>query len=574
VNVVQDSVLEVPATGAQGGATCLLERTTPVRQLIELEPLFKSRRGLFLLMLVTLVSVGLVRCAMYWGGMPGWDDAAHVYKVFLLRDGYGVTWDNFWYGGSYGAITYGVLYYWLAQYIPGPVVVTVASGFLPVLFYLYYSRAWRIDDIWPAWMFALILGLYQANGQDPFLVALCLSMGGLALLAARRPFLGALLTGIGLFCNPLALFVVGVLLLGDLVGRPALRRRILVFGLCGLPFLAVKAFIALAFPEPSSYLNELSTIMLFLAFALAGVALSGVNAVHWRRPLVALFGLYALICLASYALHTSLGNNVGRFYFILGLPLLFLLRNDRLKRPLGVFPLAIIPITLFALISMSSVFNHYTNHMDLRQTEASYFTPALAAAQRYYDPDHRIHVVALRRHWEAYYFPKAGYPITRGWYRQADAIHGQFFYEGYDADDYEGWLRSMGVRYVFLPSEPLDRWSWHEKGLLKSSPAFTVEARVPGWTIYRFRDDDPLLVPLDGGAARVTEQTHLAVRLLAERPGRYLLKVTWSPYWEASGGARLAEGSDRWTVVTLPAAGTYELRMHVTLARCLDQVGL
>ena len=208
--------------------------------LVRREAWLKTRRGLAFLTVVTLVGVGLVRVAMYWGGMPGWDDAAHVYKVFLLREGYGVLWDSFWYGGSYGAITYGVVYYWFAQYIPGPVIVTVASGLLPALFYLYYSRAWGLDDVWPAWMLAGVLGVYQANGQDPFLVALCLSMGGLALLAAGRPAVGAVLTGVGLFANPLGLFVAGVLLLGDLAGRPALRRRILVFGLCGLPFLALE----------------------------------------------------------------------------------------------------------------------------------------------------------------------------------------------------------------------------------------------------------------------------------------------------------------------------------------------
>ena len=92
--------------------------------------------------------------------------------------------------------------------------------------------------------------------------------------------------------------------------------------------------------------------------------------------------------------------------------------------------------------------------------------------------------------------------------------------------------------------------------------------------MYRLLEAEPLLAALDGGAARVVEQTHLGLRLLAERPGRYLLKVTWSPYWTASGGASLAEAEGRWIEVTLPAAGAYELRFDVTLDRVLDQVGL
>ena len=51
--------------------------------------------------------------------MPGWDDAAHAYKVLLLRGGDSVFWDTYWYGGGYGAITYGFVFYWLAQYVSG-----------------------------------------------------------------------------------------------------------------------------------------------------------------------------------------------------------------------------------------------------------------------------------------------------------------------------------------------------------------------------------------------------------------------------------------------------------------------
>ena len=37
----------------------------------------------------------------------------------LLRDGQSVFWDNYWYGGGYGALTYGFVYYWLAAVVPG-----------------------------------------------------------------------------------------------------------------------------------------------------------------------------------------------------------------------------------------------------------------------------------------------------------------------------------------------------------------------------------------------------------------------------------------------------------------------
>ncbi len=540
----------------------------------DLERRLKGRRGLLALALVATAAVGVVRALMYWQGLPGWDDAAHVYKVFLLREGQGVFWDTFWYGGSYGAVTYGFVYYWLAQYVPGPVLVTLASGLLPLFWYLYQRTAWRIDDVWPAWLFVAVLCMYQANGQDPFVVALCLTMGGLALLAVGRRVLAALLVGVGVFANPLALFVAGVLLLADFVGRPGLRRRYLVFAAWLAPFVLVRVAVGVAFSEPTAYLNEFNQVVLFLSFALVGFALAGLNATHRRRPLAALFVVYAAIVLASYLTPGSpLGNNVGRFYMVFGVSLLLLLRNDRLRRVAGVVPLSLVPIVLFGLLQVSSAYSHFTNHSDLRGTQAAYFAPALEAAARLYDPDHRLHVVALRRHWEAYYFPREGYPITRGWFRQADAIHNGLFYEGYDAGEYLAWLRRMGVAYVFLPDEPLDPWSRHERGLLIDTPQLRQVERLDGWRVFAVGDPQPLLVALDGGEGSVTAMEHLAVRFRVSQAGTYLLRVTYTPYWRLEGGS-VRRGRDRFTEVELPAPGEYELRISVTPGAVLARLGL
>lgn len=539
-----------------------------------IEARLKWPGGLVALTVVALVAVVVTRALMYWNGLPGWDDAAHVYKVFLLREGQGIFYDTFWYGGSYGAITYGFVYYWLAQYVPGPVLAALASGLLPLFYYLYQREAWEADDVWPAWLFIVILCTYQANGQDPFVVALCMSMAGLALLAAGRRVLAALLVGVAVFANPLALFVVGVFLLADFAGRPSLRRRYLVFAAWLAPFVLARLAIGVAFAEPSGYLNEFNQVVLYVSFALVGLALAGVNAAHPRRPFAVLFIVYAALVVASYVIPGSpLGNNVGRFYFVFGVSLLVLLRNDRLRRLFGVVPLSLFPIVLFGLLQVSSAYSHYTNHTDLRGTQESYFAPALAAAERLYEPDHRIHVVALRRHWEAYYFPSAGFPITRGWYRQADAVHNQLFYEGYDAAEYLAWLRRMGVAYVFLPDEPLDSWSRHERGLLIDSPVLRQVERLDGWRVYRVGDPQPLLVALDGGTGRVVAMEHLAVRVAVERPGRFLLKVTYTPYWRLDGGA-VREGADRFTEIEVPVPGEYELRLEVTAGAVLEQLGL
>ncbi len=543
-----------------------------------LESWLRTRRGLLVLWLVTTAAVTVVTLLMRWGGVPGWDAAAHVYKVFLLRRGDSIFWDNYWYGGGYGAITYGFVFYWLAQYIPGALIVIVAAGTVPVSFYLYVRDMWKIADVWPAWGMALVMSMYLAHGQDPFVLALALTMGGLALLARRHPLWAALPVAVGIFANPLGFVVVVPFMLTDFILRRGARRRYLLFAAALAPAVIVRLSLGLAFSEPGSYLNETSQLMVFLGFALIGLALAGVNAVHPRRPFVVLFLVYAVVCVGSFVTPGSpLGNNIGRFFMVFGLPLLLLLRHTRLRRPFRYGELAIIPIVLFAMLQFGTAGSHYLNAVERPQTTRAYFAPALAAARGLYDPDYRFHVVALRRHWEAFYFPEAGYPITRGWYRQSDAIHDGLFYTPYDAADYVAWLQSMGVRYIFSPVDGLlDPWSKREARLLESSPAFVLTEKTGAWRIYRLRDAKPLLVPQPGSAAAtgdVLAVGHQRIDFTVSEPGTYWLKVTWSPYWVLSGGpGRVVSRPDRFMDLRLAKAGTYSLRFEVTPAKAVHEV--
>lgn len=537
-----------------------------------IEARFKSRRGLVALWLVATAGAAATALLMWHGGVPGWDDAAHVYKVFLLRHGQSIFWDNFWYGGGYGAINYGFVFYLLALFVPAKVIAVVAAGALPPLFYLYQRDMWKIDDIWPAWFLALVMSLYLAHGQDPFLLGLALTMGGLVLLARSRPVLAALLVALGIFANPLAFVVAGVFMLADVLARPELRPRYVIFFVAVAPFVAVRVLFGVVFAEPGAYLNETTQLLLYLGFALAGIGLAGVNAVHARRPFFVLFVTYAALCLGSFVTPGSpLGNNIGRFFMVFGLSLFFLLRHSRLRRPYPSGDLAMVAVVLFAILQLSTSYSHFTRQDEWPQTHKAFFSPALATASQLYDPNYRLHVVALRRHWEAAYFPEAGFAITRGWYRQADAIHNRLFYQNYNTENYVTWLRHMGVEYVFLPDAPLDVWSAHEATILKASRAFSEVRRTGHWTIYRLRSPEPLAVGLKGGTARVLSMGHREFKVAVDRPGMYLVKVTWSPYWVVGGGpGRLSLGPDRFIYLQARAPGTYTVRFHVTLAKTLS----
>ncbi len=541
------------------------------------ESWLRTRRGLLTLWLVTTAAVALVTVLMHVGGVPGWDDAAHAYKVFLLRRGGSIFWDTYWYGGGYGAITYGFVFYWLAQYVPGAVIVVIAAGTVPVSFYVYVRDLWKIDDVWPAWGMALVMTLYLAHGQAPFVLALALTLAGLALLARRHPVWAALPVAIGIFANPMGLVVVAPFVLTDLLVRGAERRRYLVFAAALAPAVAARFLLGWSFSEPGAYLNETSQLLVYLGFALVGVGLAGINAAHARRPFIVLFLVYAVLCVGSFVTPGSpLGNNIGRFFMVFGLPLLLLLRHTRLRRPFRYADFAIVPIVAFAVLQFGTATSHYLNTVERPQTTRAYFAPALAAARQLYDPDYRFHVVALRRHWEALYFPEAGYPITRGWYRQADAIHNSFFYTPYDASEYVAWLRSMGVKYIFSPvAGPLDPWSKREARLLESSPAFRMVEQAGAWRVYELVPAEPLLVPQPpspaAGTGTIRRVGHLRIDFSVSKPGTYWLKFTSSPYWVLEGGTgEVTPRPDRFMDVTLAAAGDYTLRFEVTPARMLD----
>ena len=316
-----------------------------------------------------------------------------------------------------------------------------------------------------------------------------------------------------------------------------------------------------------------------VAVAFVGVALAGVNAAHPRRPFLVLFLVYAALCVGSFITPGSpLGNNIGRFFMVFGLPLLLLLRHTRLRRPFRHGDLAVVAIAAFAILQFATATSHFFNAVERPQTTRAYFAPALAVAEDLRDPDYRLHVVALRRHWEALYFPEAGHPITRGWYRQADAIHNAFFYAPYDSDEYVSWLRSMGVRYVFLPLQaPLDPWSLPEAGLLEGSSAFRLVAQPGEWRVYRLVDAEPILVPEatgPGGPARgdISFFGHERIIFSVTAPGVYRMKVTSSPYWVLDGPGRVEPRRDRFMDLHLSRAGTYTLRFEVTPAKALDSL--
>ena len=523
------------------------------------------------------VLLAAVALAMHLAGLSGVDAAAHAYKIDQLRHGLGaIFWDSSWYGGAYSVIDYGPLYYLCALVVPGIVVVVLAAGSLPLLTHLYLRRTYGVAGYLPALVLTVVLCLYLSNGQDPFLFGLALMMGALALLAHKRPAPAALAAGLALFCNPLVLVVGGVFLVADFIARPELRRPYLVFLAWLAPFLVARGALSLVFTERAAYLDDFDQIARPLAFSLAGAALSWFSQKEQRRHFVTLFLTYAVVCVLALAVRPlPLGNNVNRFFMVFAVPLLLaavpwpaLRRLPAARRAPLLLGLALVVVAgSSAWQQLATPAGHLFFPPSPQAADAAFFAPALHWAGAHVDAQHRVHVVALNKHWEAFYFPRAGYAITRGWYRQEDIIHNALFLPPhYNGSTYVAWLRSMGVRYVFLPHAPLDFTSKDEPAILAGSSDFTVAAQLRGWTVYQLRRPGLLFGPASGatGGAKVLALGHRSARLLVPGAGTYILRVSWSPFWRLRAGAgRLSRAGGDWILLHADAAGTYSLQFRV-----------
>jgi hypothetical protein len=527
-----------------------------------------AHNGLFWLTVLPPVALGLAGLTLWALHIPGGDEAAHAYKTALAARHTGFVWDNFWYGGSFGTITYGFVYYFVAQYLGGRVVVALAAGLLPLLFHVYFRRAFGLQSKRPAWALAAILVLYIVTWQNPYLLALALVFAGLVAVAYGRPAVGALLVGVSLFTNPVAIIAGFVLGFADFVAHPPARRRLLLFAGFVAPFVIVRAAFIVLFPEGGWYMRESIVALKAFAFAGLGFVVSAYSADPERRGKQVMFATYAAVCVLAYALpQNALGNNVVRLFYLVGVPLLLTIERPRLPRV--VTTVAVIAV---AVVQLASPFVYFQRTEDFRDSRAAFWTPALSFAAGVYSPDFRVHVLSTRAHWDAYYFPVNGFPITRGWFRQADALHARLFYGVYDAPEYIAWLREMGVQYVFLPHCPLDWTSAREPAILAGSRAFTVAFESSDWTVYRLRDASPLAVAAGGGRASVEAIDHSSVTVRVGQAGDCLVKVTWSPYWAASGGAGIARSADDFVVLRAPAAGVYHLRIEVTACKLLGRL--
>jgi hypothetical protein len=522
-----------------------------------------ARRRVVWLLLGSIGLITVAAVAMRLAGFTGWDTPAHLYKIAVLRQGGSLLWDNEWYGGAYQMVSYGFVFYWLAQFINYSVLVVASTAVLPILFYAYMRRVYDVTSVLPAAALAGVLVVYLANGQDPFLFALALTMAGLVAAAYERRLVAAALIGVACFANPVAATVGAIFFVAQYLALPRRRAGLRRLALYVLPFVAARLVLALFFWETATYLYRPIEVVAYVAFGAVGVAGALLSRDSQRGAKATLFATFGVVAITAVVLPANpMGGTFGRFFFVFGVPLLLTLRKVRLPRV--VLVVAVAGAALGQLIVPAT---HFVSPAQGASAKPDFFASALAWAAVHHDPDYRFHVVALANHWEAYYFPVDDFAITRGWYRQSDALHNELLNERrFSAAQYVAWLHEMGVRYIFLPAAPLDLSGRQETEILSMDPRFTAVYRNPEWTVFRLAGALPIVQPARGdGTARVLALDRESIVLNVSAPGAYVVKVSYSPYWQvAAGVATLSRERHDFIVLHARTAGEFELRIVVT----------
>ena len=107
------------------------------------------------------------------------------------------------------------------------------------------------------------------------------------------------------------------------------------------------------------------------------------------------------------------------------------------------------------------------------------------------------------------------------------------------AKAYEAWLRSQGVRYVLLPDAQPDYSALNEARLIRSGKTSLVPVfRSAHVIVYQLPGATPLITGAGDASVLWLYPTHIVA--LVDGPGRYEVRVRWSPYWRVIHRLRVA----------------------------------
>jgi hypothetical protein len=389
-------------------------------------------------------------------------------------------------------------------------------------------------------------------GTYSYALGLAAGLGALCALQRGRRWLAAGAAALTLGFSPLAFVFLCLMLLALLLVRRGAPHRLVLGGAIGA-MAALQLALLVFFPSSGPYPFRLLELGAVLTVTVLGAALAR-NA-RLGAPLAAFFLVWGAASILMFLVATPVGENLTRLRSLV-FPLMLLTAFVARFRPRW---LAALALTAALTYNVAPYVAPLLERTDVRPANREFWAGAVEFLGQRSGPGYRVEVVPTFDHWEAYWLPRAGIPIARGWYRQIDIARNELFYERpLAAAAYRRWLRSMGVRFVVLPETRLgQKGEEREARLLRSGRSGLRRVFGDGKVaIYELPAAEPIL----SGPGTITRFTHSRVEGTLEEPGRYLLKVRYTRYWRVRAGSVCVErASGGMTRLTATRPGRFAL---------------
>jgi hypothetical protein len=486
------------------------------------------------------------------------DLAAHTFRADYFEHYGFAIWNGSWYGGHY-MLSYSVLFPPLSALLSPVWAGALAATACAWLFDGLVRARWGEQAGWAGlWFGALGAVALLANGWLVFALGAAFALAALRALQRGRPVIAcACASGAALASPVAAAFLALVCVVGALYA--ANRGRLLATAAAALVPLAL---LGLLFPEGGRFPFWFSAwwpLALFCVLAL--VATRGLERDRDARAvLVAYLALGTLAAVAP----NPLGGNMTRLGSLLGGPVLLAIL---LRRPARLWtPVAVAALLVGLAWQVVTPVRQTSESLGDPSTERSYYEPLEAWLGAHGAQRERIEIPHTFSHWEtAYVSPR--YSLARGWLRQLDLERNELFYQGRPTHErYRRWLVENAIRWVAASDARLDYSAVRENNLVREEPPYLrLRARLPHWRVYEVVGAAGMVTPLDGGSARIEALGPESFTLAVARPGRFIVRVRHTPYWDTDAeGACVGRAGD-WTAVRATRPGAVPVRISFSL---------
>lgn len=515
----------------------------------------------------------LALAMLAWNPQVG-DLAAQVFRTELFQQAGLSIWNGSWYGGHY-TLTYSFLFPPLASLLSPQLVGLLSVVSSSYFFDRLVRDRWGEHARWATLWFAAGVVTLLADGQLTFALGVAFGLASLRCLQLKRDKLAlAAAAGCALSSPVAAAFLAGVVLASLIAEKPweGLRRlnRVALW-IAGVA-LALVVAPNLAFPESGQFPFAFSS---FVAIPLwCGSALYVTRSLgEEERQLRFVIAAYLAISVLIWLVPNPMGGNAVRLGALFGGPVLAAAVLAHRPRVSVWFIALFMAGGLYWQVTASV--SQIARSVGDPSTSRAYFEPAARWLRAHGGASVRVEVPPTANHWESAYLATQ-FELARGWLRQLDTTRDDIFYGDEDrltVESYRHWLHRNAISYVALPDAPLDYSSVAERRLILSAPPYLdLRWSSPHWRIYAVKDSAPLVEPIGAAAAHTLWVGRQGFGLEVTRPGDFLVRVNFTPYWSIARGSGCLLRHGDWTIARAAHPGVLRVAADFSLGRAWNAV--